>query len=279
MLLPRKPSGVKIEHITISAGNRRIPCIVMRPERQTEKLPGVLWLHGGGYFAGMKEMVYMSRAVSLVKDYDAVVLCPGYRLAFYKPYPAAVEDCYQTLLYLKEQAQALNIRDNQIFVGGESAGGGLTAAVCMMARDKRTVNIAYQMPLYPMLDCLDTDSSRNNHGKVWNTWKNHLGWRIYLRGMDRQQASPYASPARQTDYTHLPPAYTFVGDGEPFYDETKTYIENLQKCGILAELDVYHSDMHAFDMMKPELEISRLAAKRFNEHFAYAVEHYFAEQG
>lgn len=70
-----------------------------------------------------------------------------------------------------------------------------------------------------------------------------------------------------------------MGDGEPFYDETKTYIENLQKCGIPAELDVYHSDMHAFDMMKPELEISRLAAKRFNEHFAYAVEHYFAEQG
>lgn len=226
----RVPSGVKIEHITIPTRIRQIPCIVMRPEKQTEKLPGVLWLHGGGYFAGMKEMVYMSRAVSLVKDYGAVVLCPGYRLAFYKPYPAAVEDCYQ-------------------------------------------------MPLYPMLDCLDTDSSRNNHGKVWNTWKNHLGWRIYLRGMDRQQASPYASPARQTDYTHLPPAYTFVGDGEPFYDETKTYIENLQKCGIPAELDVYHSDMHAFDMMKPELEISRLAAKRFNEHFAYAVEHYFAEQG
>lgn len=127
----RVPSGVKIEHITIPTRIRQIPCIVMRPEKQTEKLPGVLWLHGGGYFAGMKEMVYMSRAVSLVKDYGAVVLCPGYRLAFYKPYPAAVEDCYQTLLYLKEQAQALNIRDNQIFVGGESAGGGLTAAVCM----------------------------------------------------------------------------------------------------------------------------------------------------
>lgn len=278
MLLPRKPTDIKIEQITIPSGNRKIPCIIMRPQEQKEMLPGILWIHGGGYFAGMKEMVYMSRAVSLVRDYGAVVLCPGYRLAFYKPYPAAVTDCYQTLLCIKEQAQTLGIRDHQIFVGGESAGGGLAVAVCMMARDQGTVNIAYQMPLYPMLDCLDTDSSRDNHGRVWNTWKNHFGWHIYLRNMDKQHISPYASPARQTDYSHLPPAYTFVGDGEPFYDETRTYIENLQKCGIHAQIDIYHSDMHAFDMMKPDWEISRLAAKHFNEHYVYAVEHYFAEQ-
>ena len=81
------------------------------------------------------------------------------------------------------------------------------------------------------------------------------------------------------DFSGLPPAYTFVGDGEPFYAETVQYIENLKAYGISASVDVYHSDMHAFDMMQPDTPLSREAARRFNEQFAYAQTHYFAPQG
>lgn len=257
--------------------NRKIPALVLSPKEPREDAPGVLWLHGGGYIAGMKEMVHSSRAVDLVKKYGATVVAPGYRLAFIAPYPAAAEDCYDALLYLKNHSDDLKINRNQIMVGGESAGGGLCAALCMMARDRGEVRIAYQMPLYPMIDNLDTESSADNHGRVWSTRKNHFAWRLYLRKNAKQEVSPYAAPARQTDYSDLPPAYTFVGDGEPFYAETCTYIENLQKAGIEAELDVYKSDMHAFDMMKPDEPLSRQAAETINRHFAYAVEHYFAE--
>ena len=69
------------------------------------------------------------------------------------------------------------------------------AALCMMARDRKTVNIAYHMPLYPMLDNLDTDTSADNHGKVWNTKKNHFAWKIYLRENAKCEVSPYAAPA------------------------------------------------------------------------------------
>ena len=93
----------------------------------------------------------------------------------------------------------------------------------------------------------------------------------------KKAVSPYAAPARQTDYTNLPPAYTFVGNGEPFNSETCTYIENLQKAGVDAQMDVYESDMHAFDMLKPELQVSKEAAAKFNLHFDYALKHYFAE--
>ena len=86
-------------------------------------------------------------------------------------------------------------------VGGESAGGGLCAALCTMARDKGKVHIAYQMPLYPMLDNLDTESSADNYGKVWNTKKNHLAWKLYLRKEAKSIVSPYAAPARETNYT------------------------------------------------------------------------------
>lgn len=251
--------------------------LVVSPKVPHKNAPGILWLHGDGYMAGMKEMVHMSRAVDLVKNYGATVISPDYRLAIVKPYPAAVEDCYDALLYLKAHVKELEINKDQIMVGGESAGGGLCAAVCMMARDRREVNVAYQMPLYPMLDNFDTETSAHNHGKVWNTRKNHMAWKLYLRKNAGKEVSPYAAPARQTDYANLPPVYSFVGDREPFYAETCTYINNLKQAGIEAELDVYNSNMHAFDMMKPQLEISKQAALTFNKHFEYAMDHYFAE--
>ena len=133
----------------------------------------ILW-YSGGYMYGMKEMVHAARAVDLVKKFGAVVVSPGYRLAVQRPYPAAAEDCYSALIYMKNHARKLGIRRDQIMVGGESAGGGLCAAVCLMARDRASVNIAFQMPLYPMLDDRDTESSRDNHGQVWNTRKNHI---------------------------------------------------------------------------------------------------------
>ena len=268
---------VRVRRICIRNGNRTVPVLVVLPAVPAENAPGVLWIHGGGYFLGMKEMVYMSRAMELVKKYGAVVVSPGYTLAFRKPYPAAIEDCYAALVYMKEHAGELGISRNQIMAGGESAGGGLCAALCMMARDRGEVRIAYQMPLYPMLDNFDTDSSRENHGRVWNTARNHFGWKMYLRKKSAERVSPYAAPAGQTDYRGLPPAYTFVGDGEPFYCETLAYVENLKKAGVEAEADVYPTDMHAFDMMRPEWEISRQAAEKCNARFAYAMKNCFAE--
>ena len=269
---------IHIQKINIPYRRHKIPALVLSPKEKTANAPAILWIHGGGYIAGMKEMVHMSRAVDLVKKYGAVVISPGYRLAFQAPYPAALDDCYAALLYMKLHAEALGIRNDQLMVGGESAGGGLCAAVCIRARDEGNINIAFQMPLYPMLDDRDTETSRDNHGKVWNTRKNHFAWRMYLRKKDREDVSFYAAPARLKDYSNLPPAYTFVGDGEPFYAETMGYIRHLKEVGIPAEVDVYHTNIHAFDMMKPELEISAIAAERFNRQFAYAKEHFFAPQ-
>lgn len=274
----RPDKDVRVTKLRIPTGCGSIPSLLLSPAVKTENAAGVLWLHGGGYAVGMKEMVHMSRAVELVKEFGAVVLSPGYRLSVQAPYPAAIDDCYASLLYLRKNAAELGVRSDQFMVGGESAGGGLCAAVCIRARDTGEVNVAFQMPLYPMLDDRDTDSSRDNHGRVWNTRRNHIAWKLYLRGTDREQLSPYAAPARLEDFSALPPAYSFVGDGEPFYCETVSYFERLRAAGIPAKLDVYHTDMHAFDMMRPDTEMSIEAAKVFNRHFAYAKEHFFAPQ-
>ena len=276
---PMKPDpGIRVQAVRIPTENGGMSALLLSPLAAPKNAAGILWLHGGGYIAGMKEMVRASRAVDLVKKFGVAVLSPGYRLALKAPYPAAIDDCYAALLYLKAPAAAFGVRSDQLMVGGESAGGGLCAAVCIRARDEGKVSVAFQMPLYPMLDDRDTESSRDNRGRVWNTRRNHFAWRLYLRGTDRAQLSPYAAPARLTDFSHLPPAYSFVGDGEPFYAEAVRYFERLRAAGVPAELDVYHSDMHAFDMMRPDDVLSIQAAEAFNTRFADAQARFFAPQ-
>ena len=276
---PMKPDpGIRVQAVRIPTENGGMSALLLSPLAALKNAAGILWLHGGGYIAGMKEMVHASRAVDLVKKFGAVVLSPGYRLALKAPYPAAIDDCYAALLYLKAHAAAFGVRSDQLMVGGESAGGGLCAAVCIRARDEGKVSIAFQMPLYPMLDDRDTESSRDNRGRVWNTRRNHFAWRLYLRGTDRAQLSPYAAPARLTDFSHLPPAYSFVGDGEPFYAEAVRYFERLRAAGVPAELDVYHSDMQAFDMIRPDDVLSIQAAEAFNTRFADVQARFFAPQ-
>ena len=267
----------EIRHIETSAGEMKL--IILHPEGVTDPVPGILWIHGGGYVSGMAEMVYVSRGADAARRFGAVVVSPEYRLATEAPYPAALEDCYAALVYLKAHAAELGVRSDQIMVGGESAGGGLAAAVCMAARDRGEVNVCYQMPLYPMLDCRDTESSRDNHGLTWNTPRNHHGWKTYLGPLyGTDNVPPYASPARQTDYRGLPPCYTFICKGEPFYTETLDFIRHLQEAGVEAKVDIYPGDVHAFDMFLAWTKPGRQARAAFRRNYQYAAAHCFAPQ-
>ena len=124
----------------------RVPVLILRPKDIKPIKVGLLWIHGGGYILGMKEMVYMGRALNLVKRYGVTVLSPGYRLAWLRPYPAAVEDCYAVLRYMEDHKDELGF--DRLMVGGESAGGGLCAAVCMMARDQG-IRVSFQIQTAP----------------------------------------------------------------------------------------------------------------------------------
>ena len=264
----------------IRVGQHWVRLRILRPLGEPpDRSPGVLWIHGGGYQSGSSRDVYVTRAISLTVKFGAVLVSPDYRLSRKHPYPAGLEDCYAALLYLRDHARELRIREDQIMVGGESAGGGMAAALCMLAKDRGEVNIAYQMPLYPMLDDRDTESSRDNHAPNWNTKRNHKAWKRYLREAWGTDLVPvYAAPARREDYSGLPPCYTFVGTIEPFYQETLDYVENLKKAGVEAEMDTYPDWFHAYDVLFPMKKISREAIGRFEQHFAYAIGHYFAPQ-
>ena len=141
------------ERRRIAVGRHTIKLLILRPldwSGESEPVPGVLWVHGGGYQSGSAKDIFATRALSLVVKFGAVLVAPDYRLSKRHPYPAALHDCYAALLYLRDHAAELGVRDDQIMVGGESAGGGMAAALCMLARDRGEVAIAYQMPLYPI---------------------------------------------------------------------------------------------------------------------------------
>lgn len=265
---PAEGKGFFSRSVRIETAAGRMKVRVLRPKESAGLVPGILWIHGGGYVLGGTYMLDMSCGKMLAERYGAVVVCPDYRLAGEAPYPAALEDCYAALSWMYGHAEELGIDRTRIVVGGESAGGGLTAAVCIFARDKGEISIALQLPLYPMLDCEDTESSSDNHGRVWNTRRNHWGWRNYLGDLyGSADVSKYASPARETDYSNLPPCYTFVAAGEPFYTETLDYVRNLQKAGVEASVDVYPGDTHAFDMLTPWKKESKAARRRLCEVF------------
>ena len=240
----------KKSHIRIDTPAGGITALMMRSEKTDQPVPGLLWLHGGGYVTGMAAMVHFTMGHVLAEHFGCVLIAPNYRLALKHPYPAALEDSYAALRYLYDHAEELGVDRNRIIVGGESAGGGLAAAVCICARDRGEIPVSFQIPLYPMLDCEDTDSSRHSHSHGWGTRRNHWGWRKYLREMYGTDKVPaWASPSRETDYAGLPPCYTYVEDNEPFHDETVTYVKNLREAGVEAQMDIFHGNIHGFDAM------------------------------
>lgn len=270
---------VKFEekYITREDGTKLRIC-VYSPKEKKEDVPGVLWIHGGGYAIGIPEQDF-SFIQNFVLASGCVVVAPDYTNSTKAPYPAALNDCYDALLWLKDNGKDYGMRSDQIFVGGDSAGGGLCAATTLLARDRGDVNIAFQMPLYPMLDDrMITASSQNNDAPIWNTKSNELGWELYL-GEDYKtdNVSKYAAPARETDYSNLPPTLTYVGNIEPFTDETVEYVENLKNAGVDVKFKIFDGCFHGFDLFS-FTSPAKEARQFLMDGFMYAVDNYTAEQ-
>lgn len=280
----RGGKGMRYEQITIprpaeSKASGALRLCVYRPQSPVKRVPGILWLHGGGYGLGIPEQDEgFIRA--FVHAHDCVVVAPDYCLSTQAPYPAALEDGYAALLWLQKNAPALGVRTDQLMIGGDSAGGGLAAALAIAARDRGEVAIAFQMPLYPMLDDrMCTSSARDNDAPIWNTRSNQVGWQLYLGALyGREDVPCYAAPARLTDFRNLPPAATYIGNLEPFCDETIAYMEALRAAGVPADYRIFEGCYHAFDLVASRSAPAREARAFLMERFAHAMGHYFAPQ-
>ena len=244
--------GLDCDEVCIdsSDGRWKIRTRIYRPRGVTEKLPVLLYIHGGGYIACTPEL--FNRVIEqFIETRPCVVISPDYRKAYVEPFPAAFNDCYETLIWAKNNADKLGVRDDRFIIAGHSAGGGLTAAVTLKARDTGAVDIAFQMPIYPMIDDEQPhDAGREISVPVWDSDMNRIGWSAYLAALNEAGTDipAYAAPARNTDYEGFPPSITFVGTLEPFYQETLDYVNALKEAGIEVAYKEYEGCFHAFDM-------------------------------
>jgi acetyl esterase/lipase len=222
-----------------------------RPLHDDSAGGALLWIHGGGYVIGsaaQDDRLCRRFAHRLGVPVAAV----DYRLAPKNPYPAALEDCYEALAWL---TRVPGIDPTRVAIGGASAGGGLTAALALLARDRGELAPLFQLMVYPMVDdrSCDRPSVRNRRYRMWSPKTNRLGWTAYLDGADPH----VAVPSRHTDLSGLPPAWIGVGTLDPLHDENVEYARRLKDAGVACEIDTVAGAFHGFDIVAPTAGVSR----------------------
>ncbi|WP_251095955.1 alpha/beta hydrolase [Streptomyces sp. Caat 7-52] len=224
-------------------------------------LPVIYHTHGGGMFHG-NNRAGVDGPLAWARELGSVVVSVEYRLAPEHPHPAPIDDVYAGLLWTAGHAEEIGGDPDRIVIAGASAGGGLTAALALLLRDRQGPPVIGQLLMYPMLDDRnDTVSAHQMAGVgAWDRTANETGWTALLG--DRRggpDVSPYAAPARATDLSGLPPAFLDVGSAETFRDEVVDYASRIWRCGGVAELHVWPGGFHGFDGFVPHAALSRTA--------------------
>lgn len=255
-------AGVGTEHYDVIADDgAKINVIWYYPAgRVGRRDSAVLYLHGGGMFLSLNETgrIYHSLISHYVASSGVPMLLVDYRTAPEHADLRPVLDGYSALSWLVSNANALAVDPRRIAVMGDSAGGGLAAGVCLIARDQEGPAVAQQILVYPMLDDTTTSGRQPTPFLTWTYEDNLTAWQALLgaRSADRPDVSAYAAPARAADLSGLPAAYIDVGGLDIFCEEDLAYARLLINSGVSTELHLYPGCPHAFDLLAPNADIS-----------------------
>jgi acetyl esterase/lipase len=241
------------------AGAPDISLLICLPRGAIRPTAALYHTHGGGMILGDNRLG-VPEMLDWAAELGLAVVSVEYRLAPETPHPGPIEDVYAGLVWTAAHAGELGIDPERIVIAGGSAGGGLTAGLALLARDRGGPAVCGQMPLYPMLDDRnDTVSARQMAGVgVWDRAANATGWTALLgEARGGPDMSPYAAPARATDLSGLPPAFIDVGSAETFRDEAVAYASRIWAAGGRAELHVWPGGFHGFDTFTPQAQVSQ----------------------
>lgn len=264
-LPPVEDSGVEWEERTIPGAETPIGIRVYRPRSASGPLGCIFHIHGGGYVGGKaSEMEFLHSP--LAGELGCVIVTVDYRLAPETRFPGNIDDCYAALAWTFAQAGELGVDARRIGVMGESAGGGLAAALALLARDQGEHRLAFQHLIYPMLDDRTCVSEPHPFAGefVWPAANNRFGWQALLgREPGGEGVSAYAAPARAPDLSGLPPTFIATAALDLFVDEDIDYARRLIRAGVPTELHVWPGAFHGFDLMPgPAVADAARAASR-----------------
>ena len=244
--LQRSRSHDGVEALILRSG---VGVRLHRPAGVSQPGPALLWIHGGGYVIGNAQQDDLL-CQRFTRDLGITVAAVDYRLAPEHPYPAPLEDCYSALTWL---AALPAVDPARVAIGGASAGGGLAAALALLARDRGEVTPTLQLLAYPMLDDRSASGPENPNYRLWSPKSNRFGWAAYLGNADPN----VAVPARHEDLSGLPPAWIGVGTHDLFHDEDLAYAERLTAAGVPCKVDVVPGAFHGFDVIVPKAAVSQ----------------------
>ncbi len=245
--------ATSFEHRAIAPVGEGSPVDIVIAKSKTPNPSGdaILHVHGGGYILGKAaQLEFMLRPWA--QELGCPIVSVNYRLAPETRFPGAVEDCYAALAWMCREAEALSIDRARIGVKGESAGGGLAAALALLVRDRGEYSLAFQHLTYPMLDdrSLNLPDPNPYAGEfLWTRQANAFGWSSLLGAeAGGDDVSPYAAAARAKSLIGLPPAYIATGALDLFVEENISYATRLLRDGVPTELHIYPGAYHGFDL-------------------------------
>jgi acetyl esterase/lipase len=244
--IQRGGSSRDVEALILSSG---VGVRLHRPAEAGTPGPALLWIHGGGYVIGTAQQDD-DLCRRYARELGATVAAVDYRLAPEHPYPAPLEDCYAALSWL---AALPAVDPARIAIGGASAGGGLAAALALLARDRGEITPTLQLLAYPMLDDRSGSTPESAKYRLWGPKSNRFGWAAYLGSADPQ----IAVPARHEDLSGLPPAWIGVGTHDLFHDEDLAYATRLTAAGVPCQVETVPGAFHGFDLVVPKAAVSK----------------------
>ncbi len=259
--IDRDSTQLEVRTVPGPIGAPDISLHLYRPDAVEGPLPVIYHIHGGGYVGGSAaQLEFMHRP--LARTLGCAIVSVDYRLAPEHVFPAAIEDCYAGLRWTIDNAAALGLDAARLGVMGESAGGGLAAALALLVRDRGEYRLAFQHLTYPMIDdrtVVAAEPHPHTGEFIWTPHNNDFGWTALLgRAPGHPDVSPYAAAARAADLSGLPPAYIMTGTLDLFLEEDIDYARRLLRAGVPTELHVYPGGFHAFDVF-PGAEIAEAA--------------------
>ena len=265
----------KIEDRMISINDTEIAIRIYTPGVNQDffasQSPVLVFFHGGGWVMGTLD-AYDGLCQDLAGTAGCKVISVDYRMAPEHPYPVPFEDAYFATEWISTNAKELEIDQNKIAVGGDSAGGNLATAVALKAKESQSLNLVYQMLVYPVTNYqFDTDSYQK-YGLNYFLTKSAMEWfwDQYLPD-EASGLEVFASPLRCKNLSGLPEAMVITAGYDPLYSEAIQYVEKMRQAGNKVEHINYEDMIHGFfrrsDLYDRAFEAVQLAGQRLNQVF------------
>jgi len=239
------PDGMEVRDAKLQRAGWDIPVRIYRPKAARKASPIAVYIHGGAFIKGSLDSGDPI-AWGVAEQTGCMVVSIDYRLAPEHPFPTGVEDCYAAISYLAQHGGALGGDPTRIGMWGDSAGGNMVAACCLMARDRKGPKIAAQVLIYPCLtDELTLPAYETYRHSPVTTAGMDKAWDLYL-GKRRPIDDPYAVPLKAKNLSHLPPAHIHVAEVDCLADDGRVYAQRLKKAGTPVVFRVAERMIHGF---------------------------------